>query len=160
MLRFDKATDLSLIFKFILSVVCSILSYWVVVYEHQKNAHFVLYLYCLYCYLYLYNVTHFLSNLLFSIQRIYDLTDLRCDFWVVLPAFTCASAIYVIWSICLSVKCIIHLNGFNELSDAIIWIWAAVYTYQINWKNVAKMLVNTPLKSMFHIYEACFLVKF
>ena len=37
----------------------------------------------------------------------------------------------------LNVKQINHLNGLNWLSDPIIWIWTAVYLYQINWKNAA-----------------------
>ena len=32
----------------------------------------------------------------------------------------------------LSVKYTPLLNEFNQLSDPIIWIWTAVYTYQIN----------------------------
>ena len=32
-----------------------------------------------------------------------------------------------------------HLNGFNQLSDPIIWIWTVVYIYQINWKNAANV---------------------
>ena len=116
-------------------------------------------MYCLYCYLYLYSAVYFFSIFFLSIQRIYDLTNLRRGFWVVLAAITCPSATYIIWSICSSVKYIIHLNGFNELSDPITWIWTAVYTYQINWKNLAKMFVNTPLKSLLHIQEGFFLVK-
>ena len=37
-------------------------------------------------------------------QRTYDLSDLICKLSHVLPAFTCASAISNLWSICLGVN--------------------------------------------------------
>ena len=59
--------------------------------------------------------------------------------WLPLRLETLGNICIVIVSFpgCDVIKYTIHLNGFNKLNEPIIWIWTAVYTYQINWKNAA-----------------------
>ena len=64
----------------------------------------------------------------------------------------------IVW-LTLSVKYTIHLNGFNKLSDPIIWIWITVYTYQINWKNAANFCECASEIFASYLWRRLFLVK-
>ena len=58
----------------------------------------------------------------------------------------------------LSVKYTIHLKWI-QLSGPIIWIWTAVYTYQINWKNAANFCEYASETFASYLSRSLFLVK-